>query len=327
MTRSRWLASFVLVTSILSSSTALAQPPVKPTPEATRDAGKHFQRGVALFNEADYAGALAEFKKAYELAPNPAVLYNIGQTHFQLRSYAAALQTFERYLTEAGPSSEHHAEAEANAETLRARVGKIDIVAPDGTEVAIDDEVIGKTPLPPQLAAVGRRKVTLFKDGAQQLRFAEVSAGETSRVELKAAGVANADGTPPKAADGTASTSPSDGRSSTLPIALWIGAGVLAAGAVTTGVLALGASSDLSDERAKQTGGTTRTKLDDLESKTATLALVTDILAGAAIVTGGVALYVTLTSKPRQTGALPPAPKPGVDLSVGFSRIALQGRF
>jgi Tfp pilus assembly protein PilF len=82
MTRSRWLASFVLVTSILSSSTAFAQPPAKPTHEATRDAGKHFQRGVALFNEADYAGALAEFKKAYELAPNPAVLYNIGQTHF-----------------------------------------------------------------------------------------------------------------------------------------------------------------------------------------------------------------------------------------------------
>ncbi len=324
MTRTRWIASFVLFTSALASAPALAQPP-KPTPDAVRDAGKHFQRGVALFNEADYAGALAEFKKAYELAPNPAVLYNIGQTHFQLRSYASALQTFERYLTEAGPSAEHRAEAEANAETLRARVGKIDIVAPDGTEVAIDDEVIGKTPLPPQLAAVGRRKVTLFRDGAQQLRFAEVSAGETSRVELKP-GAADSPGAKPAGVGEQPMPMP-ERSSSALPIALWVGAGVLAAGAVTTGVLALGASSDLSDERAKQTGGTTRTKLDDLESKTSSLALVTDILAGAAIVTGGIALYVTLTAKPSRTGALPPPPKPGVDVSFGLTRFALQGRF
>lgn len=282
---------------------------------------------MALFNEADYAGALAEFKKAYEIAPNAAVLYNIGQTHFQLRSYAAALGTFERYLREAGPNAEHRSEAEANVETLRSRVGKVDIVAPDGTEVAIDDEVIGKTPLPPQLAAVGRRKITLFKDGNQQLRFAEVSAGETARVELKAGAAPIAGATAPRS-DDTYSPPQTQRGSSALPVVLWVGTAALAAGAVTTGVLALGASSNLSDERGKAAGATTRTKLDDLESKTATLALVTDILAGAAIVTGGVALYVTLTSKPSsRTGALPPPPKPGVNVSFGLTRFALEGRF
>jgi hypothetical protein len=314
----------LLGSSLLASAPAFAQPHKAASPEATRDAGKHFQRGVALFNEADYAGALAEFKKAHELSPNPAVLFNIGQTHFQLRAYATALQVFERYLAESGPSAEHRADAEANVETLRARVGKIDLVAPDGTEVTVDDEVAGKTPLPPIMAAVGRRKITVFKDGNQQVRFAEVSAGETVRVEIKAGGVEASNATRTEAS----APAPASGRSgSALPTVLWIGTGVLVAGAVTTGVLALGASSSLADERGKPAGATTRGKLDDLESKTATLALVTDILAGAAIVTGGVALYLTVTAKPSRTGALPPPLRPGLDLRVGVNRLALEGRF
>src|SRR4051812_23481825 len=121
MTRKRSVAALLFFVSLTAPLSANAQA-AKPTSEATRDAGKHFQRGVALFNEADYAGAIAEFRKAYEIAPNAAVLYNIGQTHFQLRSYAAALQAFEKYLAEAGAGAEHRAEAEANVETLRSRV-------------------------------------------------------------------------------------------------------------------------------------------------------------------------------------------------------------
>ena len=327
MKRTRQVCTLVLIafTSGTSSLPALAQSaaPQATAAEKQRDAGKHFHRGVALFNEADYAGALAEFKKAHEIAPNAAVLYNIGQTHFQLRAYAAALLTFERYLAEGGAASEHRAEAEANVETLRSRVGKIDVVAPDGSEVTLDDDVIGRTPLPPILAAVGRRKVVVFKDGQQQLRFAEVSAGETVRLEIKLAGDAARAG-----AEGPLAPPPAATRS-IAPTVMWITTGALAAGALTTGIVALGAASDLSDERAKPAGETTRGKLDDLESKTSTLALVTDILAGAAIVSGGVALYLTLTSKPSAAGRAlaPPPARAGVDLGFGAGRIMLEGRF
>jgi len=58
-----------------------------------REAGKHFQRGVTLYNETDYRAALVEFRRAYDLAPNAAVLYNIGETEYQLRDYASALIT------------------------------------------------------------------------------------------------------------------------------------------------------------------------------------------------------------------------------------------
>src|SRR6185369_5369446 len=118
-----------------------------PPPAALKDAGKHFQRGVALYTEADYRAALVEFRRAYETAPNPAVLYNIGQTYYQLQNYAAALMTLQRYLTEAGPAALHRKEVEQTLETLQSRVGKVTITTNlAGTDIAIDDEPAGKTP-------------------------------------------------------------------------------------------------------------------------------------------------------------------------------------
>ena len=67
---------------------------------SVREADRHFQRGVALYVEADYRGALVEFERAYTLAPNGIVLFNVGETQYQLRDYAAALATFEHYLVE-----------------------------------------------------------------------------------------------------------------------------------------------------------------------------------------------------------------------------------
>jgi len=50
----------------------------QPNEEALAEAGKHFQRGVTLYSETDYRGALVEFKRTAALIPNPAVLYNIA---------------------------------------------------------------------------------------------------------------------------------------------------------------------------------------------------------------------------------------------------------
>jgi len=264
-----------------------------PSAETIKDAGRHFQRGVALFNEADYPGALAEFKRAYEIAPNAAVLWNIGQTYFQLRSYALALTTFEKYLNDAGASAEHAKEAQTAVDTLRSRVGKIDVTAPDGAEILIDEEPAGKAPLPPILAAVGKRKIVATKDGkSSPPKFVEVAAGETIKAEIKLDASSDA----PQVASGQPSTSdkPASSKSNTVPIILWVATGALAAGAVTTGILAMGADSDLADER--RAFPSNRQRLDDAADKTQTFALVTDILGASAVVLAGISLYVTLTN-------------------------------
>src|SRR5579863_7549475 len=72
-----------------------------------REAARHFDRAVSLYAEADYQGALVEFRRAYQTAPNPTVLYNVGETEYQLQDYAGALTSFTRYLSEAPATAAH----------------------------------------------------------------------------------------------------------------------------------------------------------------------------------------------------------------------------
>src|SRR6185503_17125341 len=176
------VASVALVALIAlvggSASIARADVPAK-------EASKHFQRGVALYGEADYRAALVEFRKAYEIQPNATVLYNIGQTYYQLQNYAAALTTLDRYLSEAGTQASHRSEVEQTLEILQSRVGRISVttnISP--CEVSVDDEHIAKTPLrEPVLVSIGRRKVTAACEGrAAETKFVDIAAGDTQPV-------------------------------------------------------------------------------------------------------------------------------------------------
>jgi len=156
-------------------------------PAAIHDAEKHFQNGVGLYGEHDFKAALVEFEKANQLAPNPNVLYNIGQTDYELQNYAGALDSFERYLQEAKPSKARRAEVQTTVEALRSRVATIDVGSNlDDSEVLIDDIDVGKTPLPkPLTVSIGQRKVTVTHDGyIPSTRVLDVASGDAVKIEL-----------------------------------------------------------------------------------------------------------------------------------------------
>ncbi len=282
--------------ALLATTLARGAPPASP---AAREAGKHFQRGVTLFSEADYNGALAEFKRAHGLAPNPHVLYNVGQTYYQLQNYAAAIGAFEAYLAEAQPAS-HRAEVEAVLETLRARVGRLEITADVAdVEVSIDDQLVGRTPFAkPLIVSVGRRKVTAAVEGrAPVVRYVEIASGEAEALALNLsapAASAAAPGPPPAAPRAPAAPAPAGGATPWPTIAL-VSTGVLGAGTVAAGVLAYVADRDAVDRR--DTYPVERSELKDAQSRARTFALVTDVLGAATVVAGGAALYLTLTRK------------------------------
>ena len=69
-------------------------------------AGKHFEKGVELFNNGDYEAALVEFEAAYEAHPHYAVRYNLGITLYKLHRYGAAVGQIEKYLVEGGGEGE-----------------------------------------------------------------------------------------------------------------------------------------------------------------------------------------------------------------------------
>lgn len=185
----RSLGAVLAVMISLSSAHARAQGATPaPSKEAVREAEGHFKRGVELYGERDYKGALVEFKRAYQIAPSPSVLYNIGQTQFQLQSYAAALPALEQYAAEGKPTGARKKEVEASIATLRARVGTLDIASNvEGADVTVDEESVGKTPLPkPVLVSVGTRKIVVSAEGfPPATRSVDVAAGDALHLSVE----------------------------------------------------------------------------------------------------------------------------------------------
>jgi tetratricopeptide (TPR) repeat protein len=102
----RLLPSTLLLTSLaLASGPAHAQE-AEPTAEPPKSvqsqkdlAREHYAEGSRLYDQADYAGAVAAFEKAYAAYPAPALLFNLAQAHRLLgpQHCEQALDYYERY--------------------------------------------------------------------------------------------------------------------------------------------------------------------------------------------------------------------------------------
>lgn len=350
----RACGSLLAVVAALSVSspplTALAQ---QPTKAAQQEAATRFRKGLDLFKDGDYQAALIEFRRAYELAPNFNVLYNIGQVYFQLQDYPNALGSLERYLSEGGANvpASRKSEVERDIEKLKSRVANIEITVnvPDA-EITLDEVPIGKSPLAkPLMVSAGKHKLVATKTGFNTVtRLLEVASGDSPKIVLEMTEnkgpVISIE--PPPTASVTAPPPPTSTAPPpppvepppprSIPWAGWAVTGGLTVGAVITGVLALGASSKLKTER--ESAAATAESLSSAKSKAQTFALVTDILAGGAIVAGGVTLYFTLaggSSGEKAKPAVGPATgkhpsrflAPEVRVGVGPGNFSLVGTF
>lgn len=296
---------------------------------STRDAAKHFQRGVALYGEADYRAALVEFKRAYAIAPNTAVLYNMGETQYQLQDYAGALTTFERYLAESLPGDAHRAEVDNDVEILRARVGHVMIVTiPPGADVSVDDQVVGHTPVDkPLLVSIGHRKITASMPGRPAAtRYVDVATDDNVSVTLQMPDAASSTTTATTRHDTEAATAahvaPSEGGH-TLQVIGWITTGGLAIGAVATGILAAHESSVLQADR--NTYPQSSATLERDAHSTTTYSIIADSLAAGAVLVGGITLVSMLG------GGSGSAPKRGssgdVQVVLGPTSAGIAGSF
>jgi hypothetical protein len=298
MTRS----ACILWTSLLAVALFLASPGARA--DGSSEAYAHFQRAVTLYGESDFAAALVEFKRAYALAPanspgTVSVLYNIGQTQFQLQKYAEALATFAKYVSEDG-SAPHKTEAEAAIVTLRDRVGRVDVTTNVPADIQIDDETVGTTPLSaPLTASIGRRKITAMAAGSSPATvWVEVPSGERVAVALKLdlrldrAQEGRAAGDHPP--EPPVSSSPHR----TAAVIGWMATGVLGAGVGVTGFLALQSSRQLASARNAFPADKETVERD--ASNTTALAVTTDALGVATIVMGVLSMYWTMASAPSR---------------------------
>jgi hypothetical protein len=308
-----------------SEGAAVAQPKSSKDEARTR-----FERGKQLYEEGAFDAALTEFQRAYELSPSYRILYNIGQVYRQTNDYAGALRSYERYLAEgkAEIDAKRRSEVEQEVSQLRARVATLQIsVNVPGAEVSVDDVSVGKSPISQGVTVnAGRRRVTATREGKVPVaKVVTVAGSDVLKVELELTDTSAQGGPAPPASSQVAPPKPPVEESKT-PWLGWALTGAFGVGAAIGGVVALGASSDLKDQRDKPSS--TRSSLDDARSKVKTTALVTDILLGATILTGGISLYLTFRSPSKDTSRGPSAPPSGAfRLGIGPGAVSLGGDF
>jgi len=116
----------LLLLAITCRSALVAAEPAAPAVSAssTTEARERFQRGVALYREGSFDAALAEFRRAYEIAPNYRILYNLAQVQVERHDSVAALSLFGQYLQQGGSEldAERRAQVERDMQSLRGRV-------------------------------------------------------------------------------------------------------------------------------------------------------------------------------------------------------------
>jgi hypothetical protein len=335
-----WVAAGLAI-AMSTMSGGLSARPKKSAPEAPpqavdlTEAQQRFQRALELYEEGNLDGARAELQRAYDLAPNYKLHYNLGQVAFELRDYPAALASFERYLAEGGSKvpEARRSQVEKDIEKLRTRIASVDIAANvPNAEVSIDDIAIGATPLgKPIVVGAGRHKIAVSKNGyVADTRWVDLAGGDTTRIAVSLAEIASPSpvgppptGSRPPAADdqfglATAAEAPAPAP------AAWIGwtvAGSLALGAAVMGGLAYSASRDLRDARDRM--GVSRAELDRQQSKVRGFALASDICAGASVVAVGVSLWATFSRRPVRNRE----ERAAVRLVPGIETIRLEGAF
>src|SRR4051812_27015782 len=107
------LVAFVSVVAVGQGARGAAAAGAAPADAAKAEARERFDRGLGLFEKGENAAALAEFKRAYELIPNPVVLYNMGLVYAAMNRPVEAADALERYLAHAGekvpPQQRQHA--------------------------------------------------------------------------------------------------------------------------------------------------------------------------------------------------------------------------
>jgi tetratricopeptide (TPR) repeat protein len=109
--------------------------------DAKDDARAHVATADTAFKLGHFDDALAEYEKAYELFPAPALLFNLGQCHRNLRHWERAVFFFEGYLRER-PDAPNRAVTEDLIREAQAELDKQN--ASDAEQKARDAEAARK---------------------------------------------------------------------------------------------------------------------------------------------------------------------------------------
>jgi len=229
-----------------------------PTTKAAR---ARFQEGVDFYDKAQFDNARAAFLQAYALKKHPAVLLNLAQSSLRSNRPLEASRYFQQFLREStNLSAQQRDTANNGLNEARGKLGRVDVAAPPGTEIAVDGERVGTTPLAEAVDVEPGTHVVKARlsDGKEEQQSVTVAAGQRTSTKFAApaatvlAPVALPAATPPPPTEAPTTAAPTEpplGASvrpdaphrglfapprSMAPVWIGLGAGVVGAGVAVT---------------------------------------------------------------------------------------------
>lgn len=170
--RRRIRSAAVLTLALSVSSAAFAQQPAKPKsirdqlPEAARAS---WDEGVELGKRGKWDLARVKFTQVYDQTKNPRVLYNVAVMEKNQTHYAAAIELWERELSEGKGqlTADEEREIREAITGLQKWIMNITVdVSERDAEVFVDGEKVGVTPMTKPIAvAIGSHNIRVTKAG------------------------------------------------------------------------------------------------------------------------------------------------------------------
>jgi tetratricopeptide (TPR) repeat protein len=291
----RRLASAALLALLAAPASVRAAPEAPRAVDVSRaDAQRAMERGVMDLSLGRWEAALALFREAQRLAPDANLPYRFeGEALERLGRWEEAIVAYQKYLKVKPEVSDAGAIKERIASIRAQRLeGRLDLRCEVNAEVFLDErsEPTGTLPLDPVTLGAGSHRLVLRADGYKEQRAeVQIEPGRTAVMRCKLDRM-SADVTVPAPAPAA--------PPSRAPVWIaWSATGVLAAGAVVTGVLALTSSHAL--DRDTQAPALDERRVLDDQASVRRYAVVTDVLLGGVVLAGAIALYLTLRAPPN----------------------------
>jgi len=302
---SRWARVIGLACAISSAVPGVAR-------ASEDEARERYRVGVDFYGQARYAAALEAFEQAYALHPTAGLLFNLGQTQYQLGEYTKALRALRTYLATADRiSPERRADVLEQLDDLKLRTGELAVfVGVSGALISVDGDLVAVSPRPePILLELGSHRVTVsHSDYVTTARQIEVRAGEVSSLRVQLVPLR-------------------EEPDHSFQTAAWIAAGGFGALAVASAVVTVVQHREYEQALQSPQGGDAagaQQALDEQRSRVRGWALATDLLAAASLASCGVAIYARWQSAPSEAskaldGARAPSPTgASVGVAVAF---------
>jgi hypothetical protein len=183
----RAIAVVLSVSSVcaMSPRIVLAQP--AQTEDVKNEARERFDRGLRLFNDGDNAGALAEFKRAYDLIPNSTVLFNIGLVYAAMGKPVESVDVLDRVVADPGGlSADRLDRARQTRDEQGKRIAQLVVTTDVPAAVEIDGVEVTKTPLAQPLRIAGGVHIVgaIASGYAPARKEVTIAAGEKTEVHL-----------------------------------------------------------------------------------------------------------------------------------------------